>query len=73
MYLTTGSTSARWDGSHVVLSVPSGGETVEIAMTLREGEVFLRHIEAACRDGFIERVKESAEVMPFKRPKRRKA
>jgi hypothetical protein len=64
--LATGTPTAKWNGAHVVLSVPSGEDTIEIALSLRDGELCYRAITEACREGFVARVTESARVMPFK-------
>jgi hypothetical protein len=63
--------SVRWDGSNVVVSVPSGDMTVEIAMSLHQAISLDAEVRDACRDGFIQNAVESAEMLPFKKPRRK--
>lgn len=71
--LATATPSASWNGSHVILSIPSGEDTVEVAISLRDGELCSRSIAEACREGFVARVTASAQVVPFKPKRRRKS
>lgn len=70
--LATGFPSAEWSGSHVVLTVPSGDDTVQIALDLGQGEIAFRRIADACRDGFAARTAASAAVIDLASEKKKR-
>ena len=62
MHLATGNPTAEFDGEHVVISVPSGNATVEIAITPAHGQRLARDILNASDAAFEARRTASIEA-----------
>lgn len=66
MYLATDVPSAKFDGQRIVLTVPSGNDSPQIAMTLHEAMKMGHSLIRAASSAVTEANRE-AEIVPFRR------
>jgi len=73
MLLCTGKPSVQIEGERIVITIPSGKETVEVAMTLNEALVLRASVGRATDQALLsDFAAPSAEVVAFVRRRKRK-
>jgi len=73
--LSTGKANVESQGDRIIVSIPSGSDRVEIAMTINEA-LHLGHMAVLVAKRAVDqntgRAEPETSILPFKRPKRRK-
>jgi hypothetical protein len=52
MYIATDTPDAQWSGGQVIVTIPSGRDTIEIALPLNYAAALAHRANLAQRDGF---------------------